>query len=138
MNCDRQLFVANVDGESIVAFAENANGNVAPIVTISGSNTGLQKPFAIAFDSQGRLLVADEYAGVLVFAAGASGNVAPVQTIAGISYPTGLWPIAPVTSGLPTSPATRSRSSQATPPEMRRRCARSQAPKRPSTSANYP
>ena len=59
-------------------------------MTIAGSNTGLSRPFALAFDSHGRLLVADEGAGVFVFAKGANGNVAPLAKITGISYPTGV------------------------------------------------
>ena len=85
-----KLYVANPSGESIVAFAKGASGNATPVRTISGSNTGLERPFAIAFDSNGRLLVADENAGVLVFASGANGNVAPVATITGISSSQGV------------------------------------------------
>jgi hypothetical protein len=75
--------VANVGGSSVVAYANGAHGNATPVVTIAGSSTGLSRPFAIAFDSNGRLLIADERVGVLVFAAGANGNVAPVATITG-------------------------------------------------------
>ena len=78
MNEQSQLYAANIYSASVVGFAKNAKGNATPIVTIAGSNTGLMKPFALAFNASGELLVADEYAGVLVFAKGANGNVAPL------------------------------------------------------------
>ncbi len=90
MNQQGQLYAANIYSTSIVGFAKGASGNATPIVTIAGSNTGLMKPFALAFNSSGELLVADEYAGVFVFAKGANGNVAPLQKITGLSYPAGV------------------------------------------------
>lgn len=47
-------------------------------------------PVALAFDSNGRLLVADEYSGVLVFANGASGNATPVARITTLLRPSGV------------------------------------------------
>jgi hypothetical protein len=73
-----------------VAFKSGASGNVAPAVTIAGSNTGLSRPFALAFDSKGRLLVADESVGVIIFAKGANGNATPLATISGISSAAGV------------------------------------------------
>jgi len=84
------LYVANTSGASVVGFAAGAAGNTAPAVSIAGSNTGLSRPFALAFDSTGRLLVADESAGVLIFAPGANGNVAPVATITPFSSAAGI------------------------------------------------
>jgi sugar lactone lactonase YvrE len=84
------LYVANAGSGSVVGFNPSAHGNVAPIVSIAGSNTGLSRPFALTFDSTGRLLVADESAGVLIFAPGANGNVAPVATISPFMYADGI------------------------------------------------
>ncbi|HVR45393.1 MAG TPA: NHL repeat-containing protein [Candidatus Binatia bacterium] len=84
------VYVANTGGASVVGFNPAAKGNVAPVVSIAGSNTGLSRPFALAVDSTGRLLVADESAGILVFSPGANGNVAPVAHITGLTYPAGV------------------------------------------------
>jgi sugar lactone lactonase YvrE len=84
------VYVANTGGASVVGFDPAAKGNVAPVVSIAGSNTGLSRPFALAVDSTGRLLVADESAGVLIFSPGANGNVAPVAHITGLTYPAGV------------------------------------------------
>ena len=65
-------------------------GNDAPSLVISGSNTGLERPFALTFDSHGRLLVADEDTGLIVFAKGATGNATPVATITGFGEATGV------------------------------------------------
>lgn len=84
------VYVANTGGASVVGFNPAAKGNVAPVVSIAGSNTGLSRPFALALDSTGRLLVADESAGILIFSPGANGNVAPVAHITGLTYPAGV------------------------------------------------
>jgi len=70
--------------DSILVFSANAEGNVAPIRTISGPKTGLNKPFGIAVDQAGDIFVANALAfNVLKFDAQADGDVAPVATIAG-------------------------------------------------------
>jgi len=99
------LYVANAPGtgaHSITVYGPSANGNVSPLNTISGSNTGLTGADGMALDSSGNLFVANcslcfQSSGtdaVLVFAAGASGNVAPAHTISGanttLSGPTDL------------------------------------------------
>ena len=76
------LYVAN-GGSSITEYAAGIKGDVAPTHVIEGSKTGLSKPFALAIDSKGRLLVADEGVGIIVFAKGAHGNVAPTRVIGG-------------------------------------------------------
>jgi hypothetical protein len=71
----------------VLIFAAGANGNVAPIRTISGSKTGLNFPDAVAIDGSGNVYVSQwapgDVFGVNVYAAGAQGNVAPIQAIAG-------------------------------------------------------
>lgn len=79
------IYVTNVRGNSVTAYAKGANGDVPPARIISGSNTGLHVPQGIALDA-GRNIYVVNHTGlgsVTVYAAGASGNVAPVQTISG-------------------------------------------------------
>lgn len=64
----------------ILVFAPGANGDVAPVRTISGSNTLFTGPaYGIAVDSQGWIYVTDR--DILVFAPGANGDIAPSQHI---------------------------------------------------------
>ena len=73
----------------ISEFAAGATGNVAPIRTISGSNTGLNGgngfSFGLAVSKRsGEIFFSNPGSNaILGFAATASGNVAPIQTIAG-------------------------------------------------------
>lgn len=60
--------------------------NLAPVATISGSNTDLStktSPFGIALDPAGDIFVSLLDNTVVEFAAGAQGNVAPVATLSG-------------------------------------------------------
>ena len=70
---------------NVLIFAATANGNVAPVATLGGSNTKIAAPNALAFDLSGLLYVANggSPAGITVYAAGATGNAAPVRTLAG-------------------------------------------------------
>jgi hypothetical protein len=82
------LWVSNDEINAVYEFAPGASGNAAPIVTISGTNTGLFAPAAMALASDGSLWVVnhdfnDGSGDVERFAAGASGNVAPAATISG-------------------------------------------------------
>ena len=89
----RDIYAANFSGASkegsVTVYAAGANGNVAPIRTIAGSNTGLHAPWSLALDASGKVYVTNhasvviKYDSVTVYAAGANGNVAPIQTIAG-------------------------------------------------------
>jgi hypothetical protein len=79
---------------SIVGFPASSSGNVAPTVTIAGSNTMLNNAnaFGIAHDAAGNLYVVtttNQSSGetVLEFAHGASGNVKPIR-----SFQTALIP----------------------------------------------
>jgi hypothetical protein len=94
VDAGRDIYVANSSGGgskdvSVTVYAAGANGDVAPIRTIAGSNTGLVSPSRIALDTSGKLYVTNlatfpiKHDSVTVYAAGANGNVAPIQTIAG-------------------------------------------------------
>jgi sugar lactone lactonase YvrE len=84
-----KIYVTSVTADAVTVYAAGATGNVAPIATISGANTGLQAPTGIAVDAAGNIYVGDENTNVVsVFAPGANGNVAPIRTIAGAA--TGL------------------------------------------------
>jgi hypothetical protein len=79
---------------SIVGFPASSSGNVAPTVTIAGSNTMLDNLYVggIAHDAAGNLYVIANPKGggasnVLEFARGASGNVKPIR-----SFQTALIP----------------------------------------------
>jgi hypothetical protein len=43
-----KIYVANGGNHSVPVYAANANGNIPPIQTISGSKTGLTEPLGIA------------------------------------------------------------------------------------------
>ncbi|CAM2939920.1 NHL repeat protein [Legionella steigerwaltii] len=93
------VFVANSGSNfstpSLVEFAAGANGNVAPIRNISGSNTTFIRPTGLWIDFAGNFWVADSDANsILKFAPDAVGNVAPIVKISGantmISFPYGV------------------------------------------------
>jgi hypothetical protein len=89
------LYVANRDeyGSSptpnITEYASGANGNVAPIRTIGGANTGINQPMAVAISPvNGDVGVVNYSASscmpdnkTLVFPTGTNGNVAPTRDI---------------------------------------------------------
>src|SRR5262249_24278018 len=87
-----RLVVSNSTPPSITVYtaAATANGNIAPVATINGSNTGFVSPNQIAFDTTARdtLYVIDPGAGsVFVFTSftTANGNLAPTRAINGSS-----------------------------------------------------
>lgn len=82
------IFVANTGNNTITAYlpvsTTTVPANEAPLLTISGSNTGLNAPFGLAFDSVGRLWVGNQGNNTIeVFAAGAFDNAAPILTMGG-------------------------------------------------------
>ncbi|HEY1866713.1 MAG TPA: hypothetical protein VGG70_00360 [Candidatus Cybelea sp.] len=101
-----KIYVANASypAGSVTVYAKNADGNAAPVQTISGSNTGLVQPEGIAVDDAGKIYVSDIFGSrpkfddgpsqqgvVFVFAAKANGNVKPIATIHdGLNYPNGI------------------------------------------------
>ncbi len=74
---------------SVGVYSAGSNGNVAPIASISESNTGLNYPEGIALDSSGKIYVVDDGphgygpGSVFVYSAGSNGNSAPIATISG-------------------------------------------------------
>jgi hypothetical protein len=69
---------------SVTVYAANANGNVPPIRTISGSRARLNRPVGIALDAGGNMYVANSCSSIVtVYDPGANGNAAPIRTIAG-------------------------------------------------------
>jgi len=70
---------------SVTIYSPGSNGNVAPIGTIAGSDTGLFGSGGLALDPSGNIYVPNiGYTWSLtVYATGSTGNVAPMQTISG-------------------------------------------------------
>ncbi len=88
------IYVTNVGNSnepsySIAIYPPGAGGSTPPSAIISGSNTGLVNPSAIAVDGSGNVYVANNGSNaggidtVTVYPAGNTGNVAPSTTIAG-------------------------------------------------------
>ena len=72
----------------IRVFSAGSNGNVAPIATISGSNTGLygRTLRGIALDSEENIYITSDHStqsSIAVFAPGSNGNVKPIAVIDG-------------------------------------------------------
>ena len=91
------VYVANRYGGpsktgSITVYAGGTNGNVAPIRTIAGSNTGIAGPYGVAVDAQGSIYVANGSGNTItIYAPSANGNVAPIRAISGhLDSPTGI------------------------------------------------
>ena len=75
---------------AVMIFPPSAVGSATPSRTITGSNTTLENPVAIALDEAENIYVAQaeddfQYYPVVEFAAGAQGNVAPIR-----SFPVGI------------------------------------------------
>lgn len=85
------IYVTNKEGLNVSSnsgtitwYSPGSNGNVAPIGTIAGSNTGLHAPASPVFDVSGNLYVPNPRSNsISVFAAGSTGNATPMQTITG-------------------------------------------------------
>jgi alpha-beta hydrolase superfamily lysophospholipase len=85
-----KIYLANGFPPGIRVYSGGSNGNVPPIVTISGSNTGLdgRNLRGIALDSKENMYVTSDghdstESSITVFAAGSNGNVKPTAVIAG-------------------------------------------------------
>jgi hypothetical protein len=72
--------------QEITVYDRGATGDVAPIATISGSNTQLFETNGIAVDGSGKIYVANfngPNSSVTVYSPGSNGNVAPIAAISG-------------------------------------------------------
>lgn len=94
LDSSRSIYVTNVHGDSVMAFAHDATGNAAPIRTITGDNTQLDGPVQAVFDRRGNIYVSDnthcfpsctgaEPFAVTVYPPRSNGNVAPIRSISG-------------------------------------------------------
>jgi 6-phosphogluconolactonase (cycloisomerase 2 family) len=58
-----KIYVSNVRGDSVTVYGDfttwAADGNTAPLKTLSGADTGLDGPWGIAFDANGNMYVAN-------------------------------------------------------------------------------
>jgi carboxypeptidase family protein/HYDIN/CFA65/VesB family protein len=82
---------------SVTEYAAGSKGNISPVNTLAGSNTGLNFPAGIAIDMSGNIWVANQAlpgtnptcpgvtGSIVEFASNASGNTAPIATISGSS-----------------------------------------------------
>ncbi len=87
-----RIFTANRNGGDVLAFKVNANGNVAPVVSIGGSNTRLNDPDSLAIDASGRIYTADDGATkVRVFALAPTATPSRSEPSAG-QNPTSVTP----------------------------------------------
>ena len=80
---------------SVTKYPPASDGNVAPIATISGAQTGLAGPRGIVIDGSGVIYVANSAApSITEYAAGSTADAAPIVTIAGsntgLSGPAGI------------------------------------------------
>ena len=80
----KNIYASDLRNPVLTVYAAGATGNVAPIRTITGANTGLQGPLGLAVDAAGELICSNFGAEtVTVYAAGANGDATPVRTISG-------------------------------------------------------
>ncbi|HLJ82977.1 MAG TPA: hypothetical protein VKT51_02220 [Candidatus Eremiobacteraceae bacterium] len=88
VNSRGEIIVTDPAADRVLIFASNASGAAKPAASIGGVSSTILSPSAIAFDSRGELLVANEGrqgegASVAVFAPKARGDIAPARRIAG-------------------------------------------------------
>lgn len=96
LDASGKVYVSDYKANAVYVFPAGAIGNVAPIRTITGSNTMLYGPTGMAFDANGHLWVVNAYQNsarpaLVEFVSNASGNAAPLASIGGshtkLSYP---------------------------------------------------
>lgn len=92
------IYVANVTNfeggasgsGSITIYRSGSNGNVKPIGTIAGPDTGLHDPVGVAVDCSGNIYVANyeggpsEFGSVTVYPPGSDGDAKPARAIVGV------------------------------------------------------
>ncbi|MGA7092919.1 MAG: hypothetical protein WBW87_17965, partial [Candidatus Cybelea sp.] len=76
------LYVVNNQASTVTAYRAGGRGNLAPAISISGSNTQLSTPINLALNAKGKTFVTNLGSNAVTeYAADANGNVAPVATI---------------------------------------------------------
>jgi hypothetical protein len=85
------VYVADNARDALTEYALAASGNTPPELTLSGPDTGLDSPDAVALDGSGRVYAANQAAGTVTeYGAGARGDSAPLATITNIADPQGV------------------------------------------------
>ena len=83
--------LGNSDPKVLVFTANWASGDTAPIRTLSGGATGLNRPSDIAFHDNEMYITNSDGNSVTVYSPTASGNTAPIRTFTnGLSKPSGI------------------------------------------------
>ena len=77
------LYIANDQGDSVIAFRETDEGNVQPAKILKGLKTGLKNPTGVAVDTKNKELWVSNLgnSSATVYTLGANGNAAPLRTI---------------------------------------------------------
>ncbi|HEY3044570.1 MAG TPA: hypothetical protein VGJ39_11120 [Vicinamibacterales bacterium] len=77
------LYIANDQGNSVIAFRETDQGNVAPAKILRGSKTGLKNPTGVAVDAKNKELWVSNLgnSSATVYSLAANGDAAPLRTI---------------------------------------------------------
>ncbi len=79
-----ELYVSNGTADSITVYSRTADGNIAPVRTITGAATNLSALRGIAVDTaNNEIFVANWANSITVYSRAADGNIAPVRTITG-------------------------------------------------------
>jgi hypothetical protein len=78
------LYAADLGNATMTVTSTSANGNVAPVRTLGGTQTGISQDYDLAIDAGGLAYISDlRDPEITVYPKGATGNVAPIRTIAG-------------------------------------------------------
>jgi 6-phosphogluconolactonase (cycloisomerase 2 family) len=86
-----ELYIGNQSGDSITVYTRTADGDTAPLRTLSGPQTLLDLPEGVFVDLVNDELIVNNRntAEVLVFTRSASNDTAPLRAIT-VTYPNGL------------------------------------------------
>jgi len=75
-----RLYVANSATNSITVYAAAATGNVTPMATIAGSNTGLHLPTGITVDAAGSAIYVGNFSSITVYPGVEHRDRAPIDS----------------------------------------------------------
>jgi hypothetical protein len=116
------IYVSNIGSstggvDSITEYTAGSNGNMAPIATISGAETGLSQPYGVAVDQFGNIYAANSAANTVTeYAAGSNGDAPPIVTLSGaFSVPRGIAVAASNATPGPSATPTPTPTPTATP-----------------------